>query len=514
MTSVSSSAEPMTSETHTTFRGQYCFSARPITPPESFTSLALPDGSTFAAHTAVITAHLTDGSDYIILAGFCFDTDRPDDTPADIACRLFDTEETTLIDETASLVGRWIIIRKRGNASIAFADAAGTYPIVHTGARDTLLLASSSKLIEALRPGHAPSPMVTDRFRSLQNEPGRHAGQNLPLTVTSYAGIAALLPNHALDLNTGLPSRYFPRPAGYARRPAREQATVIAERMRKIVAAIGRHEPLALAATGGFDSRVIQAAITANAAVADRIDTFTFQYPHDPAGTDPDLVAMRQLAEITGLTFRVIPAEAENPGGDIRDTLAQSEEFFATGFAGWAEQAATEFAPGTLILMGWASEIARGFYRWPGSDRVTPAQLAGCGGVGGIAEMLPEFERWLPGAEAASQATGIPVLDLFYWENRVGRWCAPGLNILNTTSNWITPFSCRRLLDALLQTRETDRIGGRQTLYREIVAALNPDLLNVAINPVPLTVQVRNAVIGRLKSVKHSVRNAIKPQNA
>ncbi|MEO1718126.1 MAG: hypothetical protein AAFR76_13565 [Planctomycetota bacterium] len=455
---------------------------------------------------------VADGENYLVLAGFCFDSDRPGTSLAAIASRLALQPIEDLVDATASFVGRWVIISRRVSTHIAFHDAAGVYPVVHMGRGSDAVLASSSKLIEAISPGHAPSELIDERFAELQRRPGLHAGQSFPLRLTSFADVFALLPNHRLDISTGEQHRYFPAVAMPGDQRAVELAPVIAKRFLRIIRSIASNRGLALAATGGYDSRMIQAAIHATPGIASSIRCFTFQYPHDPDAQDSDLVAMKRLATLTGVSFRVIPAAADDPGDAIKQVARASEEFFATGFEGWAEQAASEFGDGTLILMGWASEIARGFYRWPGSDCVTPNDLAGCTGVASIPEFIPEFERWLVDANRASTLSGVPVLDLFYWENRVGRWCSGGLNILNTAADWITPFSCRDLLSTMLRVREADRAGGEQALYREVVRQLRPELLSVPINPVSLRKRARRGLIHSLQRTKQVVNSLVKNQ--
>jgi hypothetical protein len=317
--------------------------------------------------------------------------------------------------------------------------------------------------------------------------------------------VFALLPNHYLDLPTMQPLRYYLGPADYGRLSSKTTAPKAAEIIVSTLKAMSHRHKLAYAATGGHDSRVLAGAL-GRAGLAKEVDCFTFKYPFDPSGVHNDIVLARRVAAAVDCPHRIIDARSDDPDPAVSERCRQSEEMIATGFEGWAERVATEVADNRLILMGWASEIARCYYRWPGSDKVTARQLADCAGVGRIGAFLPEFERWLAEAEDVHRKSGLPILDLFYWENRVGRWCGAGLNVLNCGADWVTLYSCRDLLDTLLMVREVDRSGADQKLYREIVRHLNPAIARIPINPMPLQKRTRKAVTLLAKRVVRRLR--------
>jgi len=492
------------------FRGQYCFGHLSARLPAGFRSRKLPDGTMVAAHEDLPLFVKTEGQTYLVLIGLCFDHRNPNHELADIGEALFAAPSPEIVDRTNSLFGRWVAIKSDAQGKVAFSDAGGILPLIHYCDGDSYICAASSRLIATQAKGLAPNPALTGEFRALQSAPGRHAGQSFPLRHTEYAGVLALLPNHVLDLRTGQSRRYYFGPDGFGKARARDAAPAIGDLVVAIVTAIAARHPLAYAATGGFDSRLIAGAISRIPGLAEQVDFFTFRYPDDPEGAHGDIMLARKVAGLIGGTHRIIAAESDHPDPATSAICRQSEEFYATGFEGWVEKSRVEVAADRIILMGWASEIARCFFRWPGSGKVDVEQVAQCAGIRHIESFRPEIAAWLASAEQAHARTGIPVLDLFYWENRVARWCSGGLNILNTGSHWMTIFSCRDLFDRMLAVREADRGGSNQTLYRAIIRYLNPALAEVPINPVPLGKRIRTAAIYRAKAMLLPVRNTVR----
>jgi len=97
--------------------------------------------------------------------------------------------------------------------------------------------------------------------------------------------------------------------------------------------------------------------------------------------------------------------------------------------------------------------------------------------------VLDQFDHWLDGARKARQATGISLQDLFYWEQRVGRWAANGQSQWDLVHERFTPFNCRPLLFALLGAPVSSRSWPDYKLYRRMIGKLNASVLSEPVNP-------------------------------
>jgi hypothetical protein len=93
------------------------------------------------------------------------------------------------------------------------------------------------------------------------------------------------------------------------------------------------------------------------------------------------------------------------------------------------------------------------------------------------------FENWLASAD---DIFNINIYDLFYWEQRCGRWLSN--NCLVFYMAWqevFFPFNCRSLLIDLLSVSDEYRMPEDYGFFREIVRNMWPDLLSEPINPKP-----------------------------
>ena len=491
------------------FRGQYYLGPSAGAAPEGFVETDTDTAGVLLTHCSLPRAVVSEGHDRTILLGFCVDHRHPGDDLEAIATRLHSVPVGAVVAATGSLVGRWVLVRQSGEIRSAMNDAGGTFPICHLRIGGRTAIASSSRLLERMHPGRPANPTVSDRFRSLQATPGLDAGRAFPLTLTSYADVHALLPNHALDVVTGTVSRHFPTAKVYGDATARQAAPEIAALLVRIIAATAARFDLRFAATGGFDSRLLQGAIANVEGLAQRTEFFTFRYAHGEGEAHRDITDARKVASAIGARHRVFDATSDGASDETVRCCRASEEFHATGFEGWNDALSGTGEPGDLILMGWASEIARGFYRWAGSRDATTQDLMRCAGVEGEAAMEPAFDRWREEAMRVQAETGIHLMDLFYWENRVALWCGSGLNVLNTAHDWMTPFSCLDLLTAMLRVREKDRVGRRQALYREIASVLLPDLTDLLPNAMSLPEKVRYAVRFELRERLRAIALAL-----
>ena len=130
------------------------------------------------------------------------------------------------------------------------------------------------------------------------------------------------------------------------------------------------------------------------------------------------------------------------------------------------------------------SEAARGYYYKHGyPQRVTGALLATLTGMSETPFAEQRFAAWLEEAAPACREHGYDVLDLFYWEQRLGSWCATGHLEWDLVREMFTPFNCRRLLDLLLRVDRTHRRPRRYALHVDMIQALWPETLCEPINP-------------------------------
>jgi asparagine synthase (glutamine-hydrolysing) len=254
-----------------------------------------------------------------------------------------------------------------------------------------------------------------------------------------------------------------------------------------------------LSLTGGKDSRLIAAALTA-AKVPFRARTHGF-------ASHPDVVVAAMIAERLGVEHVV--TEPKPPGtGQVPDETGQAPDkaalvgrlrsavLVSDGMLSAYENIGTpdpHFAAEPVQAGGHGGELLRGGYAtaaW--HNRRSPGQARAGSEARGIelfrrmtTRRLGLLRRAAAGEYLASltpYAVALPrgplrALDHFYLVNRAGRWSATARQAYLMRSPLLQPFFSDRVIRAAHAVPLPDRITDR--LHRAVLAVLCPDLLEL-----------------------------------
>jgi hypothetical protein len=474
------------------FRFQYIFGRQSKRPPK-FKSLSFPDERQLLVQEALPVAVIREGDAIGLMVGHVFDSQSPTATAQEILNSLVHLGTDDALKWSGRLAGRWTAILISKDREIAFGDACGTLPLNYLTQNGETWVASSSRLMGHCIEGLRPSPLTFGEFPQMQAHKEQYGGLPFPHSMTEFDDVRVCLPNHYLDLKAGITSRYHPT-SRYAGLETRDVVPKIAGLLENIVRAISLRSQIAVAVTAGFDSRAIVGAVSRVPDLAAKSLFFTFQSPFIKSGHF-DIVNGAKLARIVGGVHSEI--KVEHTSDSVRNLCRSSEAMIAPAFEDWAGRCLKAPFQDRIVVKGWCSEVARCYIRWPGSDDLdaetasgfikaikthAPAHVTvGMPDPTKVPYTMSGYDKWFNDAKAVRARTGLNILDLFYWELRAGRWCSSGLSILNSASDWITFYSCRELLEAMLSVKEEQR-GGEQMLYRSIIEYLNPDLMQVPFN--------------------------------
>jgi len=153
---------------------------------------------------------------------------------------------------------------------------------------------------------------------------------------------------------------------------------------------------------------------------------------------------------------------------------------------------------GKLNVGGNVTEIARNFYNSTDNPN-TAEKLAEIFREGGDKFVIRNFEKWLNETKTIASKFGIDILDLFYWEQRIGNWCASFGADLDIAIEHFYPFNCRKLLEILLSVNKKYRKYPDYSLYKELIKQLWPDTLKEPINPLNISGKIQSLIILFLK---------------
>ena len=429
-----------------------------------------------SAHKDLNVHQSKDEDCQLTLIGYVLDWSRPEASDAAILKNL--ASETSSIDTcvraTNELGGRWILVYQDDETSAIFHDAGGLRQICY--ALDTehnrLWCASQVELLSQAA-GLTPDAAALSFIETMAERNSAYwwPGDRLPFTSAK-----ALLPNHRLNLLDGECQRYWP----YSERESLSESEACRRACNKlsgVMRAASNRSQLALGLTAGWDSRVLLAA------ARDIADSMTFYTERSAqmATDHNDVVIPRKLARRFGLNHVEILAPDHATNDFVKQFNAHSWRPHPK-FAAGAQADFEQFRQSYVAVVGNFSEVARLPYRnqqpkEPLDGRVL-AQLIG---MGGEEFAISALEEWL---SAGRDLDGYKVLDLFYWEQRVGRWLAG--SFIEYDFAWkdlFVPFNIRSLLCDLLACDEQYRSLAAPHLYLEMMESLWPEVLQEPINP-------------------------------
>ena len=94
--------------------------------------------------------------------------------------------------------------------------------------------------------------------------------------------------------------------------------------------------------------------------------------------------------------------------------------------------------------------------------------------------------NWMEGAKAATDQ-GYSILDMAYWELRMGRWGAYYPAQQDVAVDEFSPFCNRELIESTLGVPARLRCEPKYRFHRKVIAKLWPELLSEPFNPRPFS---------------------------
>ena len=315
-----------------------------------------------------------------------------------------------------------------------------------------------------------PDPVTVAAFLSLGYPVG---------AATPFRGVRALGPARQLTVTGGRPvttaaSRESEGAGSYGR---------VADALAEAVQPLGELGlPVELSLTGGKDSRLIAAALTA-AKVPFRARTHGF-------ASHPDVIVAAMIASRLGVEHVVTEPRQQGPGE--ADVLARlrSAVLVSDGMLSAFENVGRPDPPVAAEPVqtgGHGGELLRGGYA-PAAWTEGPARAQARGAELFRRMVTRRLSLLRPGAAAeyltslAPFAATLPrgplrTLDDFYLVNRAGRWSAAARQGYLIREQLVQPFFGDPVVRAARAVPLPERITDR--LHRGVLAALCPDLLDL-----------------------------------
>lgn len=428
------------------------------------------------------TATSADGNVTVALVGYIIDPANPESSNADVLNVIagFADSVAALSDYLCSVSGRFVLILSSPAETLLFHDPCGFRTVYYTKYQGQVFIGSQPSIFKQVLPlteGERFAFYMGSAYVKTRIE------HWLPSGCSLYEEVQQLVPNHYLRLSTLEQVRYWPRRRLFER-PAFEVVAEAADLLPRIMLAAANRFKLALPLTAGWDSRTI---LGASKNIADQIYFFTLQY-RDLTPEANDIRIPAKLLRSLGLQHHIIDCDiaVPDPFREMYERNAVPAHMNDWGYMAYAMF--TAIPPDRVCVKGNCSEIAKCFYYKYGTHPpVTAADqiIALVNGWSTIPFIRKQVSVWYDQASAVAAEANVDILDLFYWEHRMGGWQAQGQLEWDIVQEAFTPANHRGLLELLLSTPAALRCAPDYRLYRMLLKALWPEVLRQPVNPVP-----------------------------
>ncbi|WP_053991858.1 hypothetical protein [Mangrovimonas sp. TPBH4] len=387
------------------------------------------------------------------------------------------TDLKSLFNSTLHLSGRWIIIFQNHKDTFLFTDPCGFRQIFYLKDKTDFACGSQPEIIKACNLFDIkidPLLNAITKNKDYINTEGMWVGSK-----TIYSNVYHLMPNHFLDLKNQSQSRFTFQP----RRQVSEEEIIknVSTLLQGTIAAITYRYNAKLALTAGWDSRVLLAAskkeVSKLAYFTDRKGVISIEHA--------DVWVPRLLTKKLHLKYKVINSHKKIPSSII-DLLSQNitdSRILPKTRMIYYNLIKNDFR---VNINGNGSEICRNYfdkYSTLSESELTPKVLIG---LLGYKNTNPFFENeiniWLQNLPSLEKEN-FGILNLLYWEHKLGNWGAKYPSEQDISNEEISPFNCRLIIELLLSCKPNSRIAPNYLIYKKLINHMWPETLNVPINP-------------------------------
>jgi hypothetical protein len=136
-----------------------------------------------------------------------------------------------------------------------------------------------------------------------------------------------------------------------------------------------------------------------------------------------------------------------------------------------------------ILIKGSCVEVARNSFGLIGNKEITAMLLCHLFAIPVSNWSIIHIGNWIRESKPFCDSFGYRILDLFYWEHRIGCWQAICQNESDYYFDTFSPFNNRELLETMLAVPVKERIPPKFNFYCGVLNKLNPKVLEVTINP-------------------------------
>ncbi|MBN1187083.1 MAG: hypothetical protein JXB49_32695 [Bacteroidales bacterium] len=456
-----------------TFRRQYLIAPKEITPPFISNLAKIHEHFYLYTHTDLLVTQHIKLNNRLILLGDLFDYKSDHKSNSDILKELIDLSFDDLLKKLSIYTGRYVLIASLSGRIRLVHDCIASRKIYYGNIDNCLWIASQPYVIGKVL--HLKETTNTSRKSYYESATFSKLNNSNIGDTTIYDEVFQVLPNHYFDVDLTKSVRYYPN-----RRiettdfqiAAKEVAKIVQGYMENIVARYNVMLPV----TAGKDSRLLLAA-TKN------INNKLFYYINKGSNLSlksDDIRIPNKLFIKLGLAYNIIDIiQTADPA--FISILNENNPFCQNKYYSIFYNYYKNFEDKVNLPGNIAFES---FYRalYPGL-LINSSSIAEIIGVKEFKFAIEYFDQWLKETEDISAENNIHVLNLLYWEERMGNWGTQTQVDKDIAQEEVNPFNSRLLTELFLSIDYQYLSPPSYKFHKEVINVLWPEVLLMPINP-------------------------------
>ena len=471
---------------------------------EGWQQIAVAPIVKITAHPDLEITQISEAEKSLTLIGYILDPRSPAQNNSSIVKSLLDQFSTSeqLFAATSGLGGRWAIVARNGDDVFLFNDALGLRQVFYCDTKFT------EDLWVMSQPGLYPDfekLKVDDKARKYMDshEVRICAEYRWPGSACAFREIQHLLPNHSLNLGSGVVQRYWPN-KNLGSLSIAEGVSKAVGLLQGLMAAADNRFDLVLGMTAGYDSRI---ALAASKQFYKNLSAITVRQGTMPDDHQDIEVSKKLLEkyEIKHETIKAMPYMSASFSKLYKENVFMAHDHYGPD----AEAILNHFHKKKVVVTGSGAEVARNAFQLkidPDKSDFTPQDLARLQWMGDDELVVEAYQAWLDGL---TDIKNVHLLDLFSWEQSHGNWLANTQLEFDIAWNDIfTPFNCRELLSTLLSVKGAYRGSPDYQVSKALIEEMWPELLTEPINPMEAAKPNRNKTL--LRKVGSAVKSKLR----
>lgn len=392
----------------------------------------------------------------VCVIGYAVDVANPENTVEQMCMSLLDNCSSMDIGPQCSeeWCGRWIVIVEINGTVYCWGDACGLKQLFYDSVFDTI--ASQARYIAACK-GYKEDKEAKEYLQAAEEFDKEYSW---PVDVSLYSEVKRLLPNHVINMSAKSVSR------NDLRIPVRNKIDIpkqCADALKNAMCAVSRENKLAVTLTGGWDSRIV---LSASKDLNRNYDVVTLRYDWMREDNE-DITTAKAVCDALGIEHTVL--DCSDVDDEFRKHYVEHSE---NAHEYWIQMAYAikKYNYGDwLWVKGSCNEILRvsagNLYNW----QVAPGVLCKLFRIKKTEFALKALSDWLNDAREFCKRNNLKLLDLFYWEHRMGSWMAECANKGDISGEIFTPFNSRIYIVTGLQTQISERAAPQYRLLRSTI---------------------------------------------